>query len=390
VPEAVRRCIEAGITVRMVTGDNIDTAKKIAEQCSIYTPNTGGIAMIGPDFAKLTPGELDKILPKLQVLARSSPTDKHTLVKRLRKNNQIVAVTGDGTNDAPALKKAHVGLAMGIAGTEVAKLAADIIILDDNFTSIVKSVMWGRNIFDNIRKFLQFQLTINAVALIVSFIAAASRQGTPLKPIQLLWVNLIMDTLAALALATELPTEKLLKRKPINILQQRIINNAMIKHICGQGAYQVAILLILLYVGYKPFGIHPLTDHHFAIIFNAFVLCQVFNEINCRTVNDDLNVFEGIHRNVIFLGVIFLTVLFQVLIICFGGKAFHVVLLGWKEWITCIVIGALTLPLGLLLRLIPTPEKVNTALYNVDVQANMDAKADKKAAKKVAKANKVA
>jgi len=386
VRDAVRKCKGAGIFVRMVTGDNIDTAKKIAEQCGIFDKDVG-MAIEGPAFAKLSPQEIDEILPKLQVLARSSPTDKHTLVTRLRKNQQIVAVTGDGTNDAPALKKAHVGLAMGIAGTAVAKMAADITIMDDNFSSIVKTVMWGRNIFDNIRKFLQFQLTVNLAALVTAFVSAASKQGEPLKPVQLLWVNLIMDTMAALALATDRPTEALLNRKPINVLQQRFISNRMIKHIVGQAVYQVIVLLTIVYVGDKIFSVERLTDHHFAIIFNAFVWCQLFNEVNCRKVNDELNIFEGFFKNYIYIGVMFIEILFQVLIVQFGGKAFHVVPLNIWEWLACLGIGAFSLVVGFFLRMWPMPEAIDTARYNVEVKGT---EAEKKAHKKAAKAEKKA
>lgn len=203
VPEAVQTCQNAGIKVRMVTGDNIHTAKHIARECGIMTEH--GVAMEGPEFRALTNEQLIEIIPTLEVLARSSPEDKYRLVKTLKALGEVVSVTGDGTNDAPAMKEADVGLAMGIAGTEVAKEAADIVILDDNFSSIVKACMWGRCVFSNIRKFLQFQLTINLVALIVAFVAAVSTGETPLNVLQLLWVNLIMDSLAALALATEAP-----------------------------------------------------------------------------------------------------------------------------------------------------------------------------------------
>jgi calcium-translocating P-type ATPase len=281
----------------MVTGDNLTTAKKIAEQCGIYNPKNGGIALEGPEFNRIyknNPEDIDPLLPNLQVLARSSPQDKLHLVKRLRKNAQVVSVTGDGTNDAPALKKAHVGLAMGIAGTEVAKQAADIIIMDDNFTTIVKTVKWGRNVFDNIRKFLQFQLTVNLAALVIVLVGAASKQGTPLKAVQLLWVNLIMDSFAALALATEKPNDALLRRLPINIRQARFISNKMLKHIAGQAIWQVAVLLVILYVP-SIFKVEHLSDAHYGVIFNVFVWMQIFNEINSRKIND------GTHCDCAFL-----------------------------------------------------------------------------------------
>jgi len=244
VPNAVETCQKAGIFVRMVTGDNTYTAQHIARECGILTE--GGLALEGPQFRTMPEEELIKILPKLQVLARSSPTDKHLLVSTLRKMGEVVAVTGDGTNDAPALKESDVGLAMGIAGTEVAKEAADIVILDDNFLSIVKSVLWGRSVFNNIRKFLQFQLTINFVALILAFTAAVVGGETPLTVLQLLWVNLIMDTMAALALATEHPTWDLLDSKPYG-REEPLINKKMWKHILLGGIYQLFFLMLLLY-----------------------------------------------------------------------------------------------------------------------------------------------
>jgi len=244
VADAVATCQRAGIRVRMVTGDNIYTARHIAAECGILTKD--GVAMEGPEFRAKTEDELIELLPSLQVLARSSPQDKFILVQTLKKMGDVVAVTGDGTNDAPALKESDVGLAMGIAGTEVAKEAADIVILDDNFSSIVKSVLWGRCVFTNIRKFLQFQLTINLVALIVAFVAAVTSGETPLNVLQLLWVNLIMDSFAALALATEAPTPDLLNRRPHG-RNEPLINGTMGKHILVQGAYQCMFLFLIFY-----------------------------------------------------------------------------------------------------------------------------------------------
>ncbi|KAF8057240.1 ACA11 [Scenedesmus sp. PABB004] len=244
VPAAVAKCQRAGITVRMVTGDNIHTARHIARECGILTD--GGLALEGPTFRAMPIVELLPMLPKLQVLARSSPEDKLTLVSLLKHHGEVVAVTGDGTNDAPALKESDVGLAMGIAGTEVAKEAADIVILDDNFSSIVKSVLWGRSVFASIRKFLQFQLTVNFVALVVSFVGALVGGRMPLNVLQLLWVNLIMDTMGALALATETPSPKLLNDKPAG-RSEPLINGKMFKHIVAQGFYQLFWMFLFLY-----------------------------------------------------------------------------------------------------------------------------------------------
>ncbi|KAJ3587052.1 hypothetical protein NHX12_013442, partial [Muraenolepis orangiensis] len=260
VPDAIKKCQRAGITVRMVTGDNINTARAIAIKCGIIQPGDDFLCMEGKEFNRRIRNEkgeieqerIDKIWPKLRVLARSSPTDKYTLVKGIIESTaleqrQVVAVTGDGTNDGPALKKADVGFAMGIAGTDVAKEASDIILTDDNFSSIVKAVMWGRNVYDSISKFLQFQLTVNIVAVIVAFCGACITQDSPLKAVQMLWVNLIMDTFASLALATEPPTESLLLRKPYG-RNNPLISRTMLKNILGHSAYQLVIIFTLLFV----------------------------------------------------------------------------------------------------------------------------------------------
>ncbi|XP_061677752.1 plasma membrane calcium-transporting ATPase 2-like isoform X2 [Syngnathoides biaculeatus] len=282
VPDAIRKCQRAGITVRMVTGDNINTARAIASKCGILQPGDDFLCLESKEFNRRIRNQLgeieqeriDKIWPKLRVLARSSPTDKHTLVKGIidsaaLEQRQVVAVTGDGTNDGPALKKADVGFAMGIAGTDVAKEASDIILTDDNFSSIVKAVMWGRNVYDSISKFLQFQLTVNVVAVIVAFTGAcvtqvrvprrprvtssshsrcpAASQDSPLKAVQMLWVNLIMDTFASLALATEPPTEALLLRSPYG-RSKPLVSRTMMKNILGHAVYQLTVIFTMLFV----------------------------------------------------------------------------------------------------------------------------------------------
>jgi magnesium-transporting ATPase (P-type) len=311
----------------------------------------------------MTDAQLDRILPKLQVLARSSPIDKYTLVKRLKELGEVVAVTGDGTNDAPALNEAHIGLAMGIAGTDVAKEASDIIIMDDNFSSIVSAVMWGRCVYDNIRKFLQFQLTINVVALITAFLAAVTNRGLPLKTVQLLWVNLIMDTLAALALGTETPTPDLLNRKPYGS-KDSLISLVMMRNIGVQSVYQLTILLGLLYAGPEILNLpipsdtgdydsDPNKKTLDTIIFNTFVFAQLFNEFNARVViGRKLNVFSGVFKNPIFPGVIVFTAILQVLLVEFGGSFVETVGLNIEQWGICIGLGFISLPVGFLGRLI--------------------------------------
>jgi P-type Ca2+ transporter type 2C len=197
VREAVAKCHKAGVTIKMCTGDNVLTARSIALQCGIYT--AGGIIMEGPIFRQLNDAEMLDVVPRLQVLARSSPEDKKILVETLKSLGEIVGVTGDGTNDGPTLKSANVGFSMGIAGTEVAKEASDIILMDDNFSSIVKAIMWGRCVNDSVRKFLQFQISTNVTAVIITFVTAvsSSEETFALIAVQFLWINIIMDTFAA-------------------------------------------------------------------------------------------------------------------------------------------------------------------------------------------------
>lgn len=279
VTEAVKKCQKAGVIVRMVTGDNLITARAIATECGIFT--AGGIIMEGPAFRKLSKTKMDQTIPRLQVLARSSPEDKRLLVKRLKELGETVAVTGDGTNDAPALKTADVGFSMGIAGTEVAKEASAIILMDDNFASIVKAMMWGRAVNDAVKKFLQFQVTVNITAVLLTFITAVSskKEESVLTAVQLLWVNLIMDTMAALALATDPPTESILDRKP-DPKSASLITITMWKMIIGEAIYQLVVTL-LLYFGHKSILSYTSPreeDSVAALVFNTFVWMQIFNQ----------------------------------------------------------------------------------------------------------------
>ncbi|XP_069799760.1 plasma membrane calcium-transporting ATPase 3 isoform X1 [Dendropsophus ebraccatus] len=376
VPEAIRKCQRAGITVRMVTGDNINTARAIAAKCGIIQPGEDFLCLEGKEFNRRIRNEkgeieqerLDKIWPKLRVLARSSPTDKHTLVKgiidsTIGEQRQVVAVTGDGTNDGPALKKADVGFAMGLAGTDVAKEASDIILTDDNFSSIVKAVMWGRNVYDSISKFLQFQLTVNVVAVIVAFTGACITQDSPLKAVQMLWVNLIMDTFASLALATEPPTESLLLRKPYG-RNKPLISRTMMKNILGHAVYQLVIIFTLLFVGEIIFDIdsgrnaplHSPPSEHYTIIFNTFVMMQLFNEINARKIHGERNVFDGIFANPIFCSIVLGTFGVQILIVQFGGKPFSCAPLNTQQWLWCLFVGVGELVWGQLISTVPTSQ----------------------------------
>jgi P-type Ca2+ transporter type 2C len=325
VREAVASCKMAGVRVTMCTGDNVLTARSIAQQCGIYT--SGGVIMEGPHFRSLTPDVLKSIAPRLQVLARSSPEDKRLLVDALKERGDIVCVTGDGTNDGPALKTAHVGFSMGITGTEIAKEASDIILMDDNFSSIVKAIMWGRCVNDAVRKFLQFQISTNVTAVVITFVTAlaSSAEEGALSAVQLLWINIIMDTFAALALATDPASPVLLNRKP-DKKSDPLFTIDMLKQIAGQSTYQIIIILIFNFLGSRILGFHHSDDSTVqkkndsivqTLVFNAFVFSQIFNSLNSRRLDRKLNVFEGVLKNWYFvvitsIGSLFLLLLFHV------------------------------------------------------------------------------
>eukprot|EP01103_Thecamoeba_quadrilineata_P002746 TRINITY_DN12642_c0_g1_i1.p1 TRINITY_DN12642_c0_g1~~TRINITY_DN12642_c0_g1_i1.p1 ORF type:complete len:989 (-),score=241.99 TRINITY_DN12642_c0_g1_i1:45-3011(-) len=358
VPDAVDQCKRAGVFVRMVTGDNILTARHIATECGILDDH--GIAIEGPKFRNMPTQKVIEMLPRLQVIARASPEDKMKLVQILQDQGEVVASTGDGTNDAPQLKQADVGFAMGKAGTEVAKEASDIILLDDNFASIVKAIMWGRNVYDSIRKFLQFQLTVNIVAVAIAFIGAVSTGESPLSAVQMLWVNMIMDTMAALALATEQPTPALLERPPYGRFDN-LISNRMWRQIIGQAVFQLILFCTILYAYDSLWFIFPRTldlnsnDVKHTIIFNTFVFAQLFNEINSRKLGDELNVFSGFFTNYIFVVVLVLSVVVQFLMVQFAGAWAQTTALNAQEWFVCVGLGFISLPIGILLRFIPVP-----------------------------------
>ncbi|OQR97973.1 P-type ATPase (P-ATPase) Superfamily [Achlya hypogyna] len=374
VPAAIAQCQHAGIIVRMVTGDNINTATSIAKKCGILRHDDGSddpLIMEGSDFraqvldtdGNINQDKFDAIWPRLRVLARSSPQDKYTLVSGIMKSTvygpQIVAVTGDGTNDAPALKKANVGFAMGICGTAVSKDASDIILMDDNFKSIVNAVKWGRNVYDSVSKFLQFQLTVTFTAITLCVIGAIFIEETPLSAVQLLWVNLIMNTFASLALATDTPSNAVLDRKPYPRTKP-LISKKMTKHILGHLVCQLAILVTLTMTGERIFSIASGRKYdrssndpteHYTIVFNTFVLLQLFNEINARCIHDEKNVvFSGLATNRLYASISVIQVVLQVVFVQFGGAAFDCAPLSLAQWAACIGLGALSLPIGWLLR----------------------------------------
>ncbi|KAL4896983.1 hypothetical protein BDV59DRAFT_82686 [Aspergillus ambiguus] len=356
VPAAIEKCRVAGVQVKMVTGDNIATATAIASSCGIKTED--GLVMEGPKFRQLSDEEMDRILPRLQVLARSSPDDKQMLVARLKHLGETVAVTGDGTNDGPALRTADVGFSMGIAGTEVAKEASSIILLDDNFKSIVTAISWGRAVNDAVAKFLQFQITVNITAVILTFVSslASKDNESVLSAVQLLWVNLIMDTFAALALATDAPTENILHRKPVP-KSASIFTVTMWKMILGQAVYQLAVTFMLYFAGTSIIGRH-LGDENpqlklDTIVFNTFVWMQIFNEFNNRRLDNKYNIFEGMFKNYWFLGINCIMVGGQIMIVYVGGKAFGITRLNGLQWGICIICAIGCVPWAVVLRTIP-------------------------------------
>ncbi|KAJ5511682.1 ATPase P-type K/Mg/Cd/Cu/Zn/Na/Ca/Na/H-transporter [Penicillium expansum] len=348
VSEAVYTCQRAGVFVRMVTGDNIVTAKAIAQECGIYTP--GGIAIEGPKFRKLSTRQMNQIIPRLQVIARSSPDDKKILVNQLKKLGETVAVTGDGTNDAQALKNADVGFAMGITGTE-----RPLTLFSWMTTSPLSSRPWHgvRTVCDAVKKFLQFQITVNITAVILTFVSAVASdsEDSVLSAVQLLWVNLIMDTFAALALATDPPTPTVLDRRPES-KSDPLITLTMWKMIIGQSIYQLVVTFVLNFAGDKIFSWDH--GHLQTVVFNTFVFMQIFNQYNSRRIDNKLNILEGIWKNRWFIGIQLIIIGGQILIIFVGGAAFSVKRLDQgSQWAVSLVLGALSLPIAVVIRLIP-------------------------------------
>mmetsp|Transcript_18107 Transcript_18107/g.37651 ORF Transcript_18107/g.37651 Transcript_18107/m.37651 type:complete len:1061 (-) Transcript_18107:457-3639(-) len=363
--EAVRLLKGAGVTVRMVTGDNPLTARFIAQEAGILEPNDPPDCLLeGPVFRKMSPERKREVALKIRVLARSTPSDKLVLVREHQNLGEVVSVTGDGTNDAPALKEADVGFALGIAGTEIAKEACDIVILDDNIQSMAKAVLWGRNVYESIRKFLQFQLVVNVVAVTLNFLSACTGRDLPLGAVPLLWVNMIMDSMGALALATEPPRPELMDRKPFG-RRAPLINRAMWRNIVGMSIYQLTVCLVLQYAGSSILNIMESEEQHRqvpsieinSVIFNTFVFMQIFGEINARRIAER-NIFSRILRSPYFLGIIAVTIVVQVVVIFLVGgtnvgNSIGIGSLSGTEWAISVVLGILSLPVGFLVRLFP-------------------------------------
>jgi Ca2+-transporting ATPase len=385
---AIEKCRAAGIDVKIVTGDNALTAREIARQIGLWDgPNgasTNGAAtqindnhanavMLGPDFAALSDDEATSAAGRLKVLARARPADKLRLVDLLQKQGSVVAVTGDGTNDAPALNYAQVGLAMGKAGTAVAKEASDIIIMDDSFASIATAVKWGRSLYLNIQKFILFQLTINVAACGIALLGPFIGVKLPLTVMQMLWVNLIMDTFAALALATEPPEEKVMSQNPRKP-DDFIVSGEMARKIFTMGIAQILIFIALLTVpsllgmfssggamlDTTQAGGEELSPQALSIFFSIFVLLQFWNMFNARTLGSTKSAFSGLSENPYFLVIAVAILLGQILIVNFGGTFFRVVPLDMMTWVKILAVTSLVLWIGEIIRFLSRAREKNT------------------------------
>ncbi len=354
VPGAIQVAKQAGIDVKMVTGDNVQTATVLSKQLGLLEADS--IVLEGHKFRVMKDEELLPILSRVKVLARAEPLDKLRLVNLHKSLRLVVAVTGDGTNDAPALKSADVGLSMGLSGTEVAKEASDIVLLDDNFSSIMKAVHWGRTLYENIQKFIQFQLTVNFSALATAFLSpflniflepmfGIKLLDVPLTVVQLLWVNLIMDTLAVLALCLEPPSDDTMRRKPIG-RSDPFITRIMWQNIVGMGSYFTLVLLVLMATNF--FGLFE-SQHSLEFsgsIFTTYVLFQVFNLFNARSLHITKSPLDGLLQSRNFLGVVGLILVVQVFAVTVGGAIFKSAPLSLQMWGLTAAIGSTALIFG--------------------------------------------
>ena len=343
VPDAVKKCQSAGIRVKIVTGDTPGTATEIARQIGLWTPeDTERNRITGVEFAALSDEEALERVVDLKVMSRARPMDKQRLVQLLQQKGEVVAVTGDGTNDAPALNHAQVGLSMG-TGTSVAKEASDITLLDDSFHSIATAVMWGRSLYKNIQRFIVFQLTINVVALLSVLLGAFLGTALPLTVTQMLWVNLIMDTFAAMALASISPSMDVMNEKPRK-RTDFIITPAMRKNIFGVGAAFLLILMGLLYFFNNMLG--GMDVHHLTIFFTIFVMLQFWNLFNASVFGTNHSIFKDAGHAMGMLGVALIILVGQFIIVTVGGKVFRTEPLSVMEWVYIIAGTSLVLWVG--------------------------------------------
>jgi Ca2+-transporting ATPase len=382
VREAVDRCRAAGIEVKMITGDNVETARAIAYDIGLADRRDapidadGATVLTSPRFNELygewkglsanlspTPSEgqrrdqLSSQLSGLRVLARAQPLDKYKMVELLQHRGQVVAVTGDGTNDAAALKKADVGLAMGLSGTEVAKEASKIVLLDDAFSTIVKAVQWGRSLYENIQRFIQFQLTINVSALTIAFLGPFFGVRPPFTVLQLLWINVIMDTFASIALCSEPPRDGLM-RVPPKRRDESIVTVAMVRTIFITAAFFVVVMMVMLAgmewggwwrgSGEMSRDFERLTVRQVSIFFTAYVFFQVWNQINCRSLVPQTSGLSGLFRNPVFLAIAGTVAVVQALIVSVPwlGRVFDVAPLSALDWLVIIVATSSVLVFG--------------------------------------------
>lgn len=343
VSDAVKSCQSAGVGVKILTGDNIITAVAIAEELGLMT--AGKIALEAKDIEEMTDAQLSKKLPDICVIARSTPTVKMRVVKLLEELGNVVAVTGDGINDAPALKNADVGIAMGISGTEVSKEASDIVLLDDSFATIVKAVEWGRNIYENFKRFISFQLTVNIASVICVFVSVLMGLKAPFTALQLLWINIIMDGPPALTLGLEPNYSDLMSRKPTDRAENIISKNMFIR-IFTTGIY-VSIVFLCQY-HFNFLGAAP--DEMGTVLFTLFVLFQLFNAFNCRELHTE-SIFKHLFKNKLMLGVVGLTFALQIIIIQFAGVFFGTVPLGLNMWLKLFAVSFSVIVLSELVKL---------------------------------------
>lgn len=354
VPAAVQKCMAAGITVKIVTGDTPGTAKEIGRQIGLWTKKDNDSAIItGAEFEKLSDDELDKKVLGLKIIARARPMDKKRLVESLQRNNQVVAVTGDGTNDAPALKAAHVGLSMG-DGTSVAKEASDITIIDNSFSSICRAVMWGRSLYQNIQRFLLFQLTVNVAACFIVLVGAFMGTESPLTVTQMLWVNLIMDTFGAMALASLPPSQSVMKDKPRD-RKAFILTKPMMKDIIGVGGFFFLLLVAFLYI-FQHTEITQMTDllhcqigeanglssYEQTLLFSIFVWTHLWYMFNTRSFETGKSFFQ-LKMSKEFFSIVAIIFIGQIVIVEVLYDFFNCTPMKLVDWIIIVVLSSLVL-----------------------------------------------
>ncbi len=344
VYEAIRTCRSAGIEVKMLTGDNIRTARAIAEE--LHMLDKDHIAVEAADIEKLSDEELKQELRRIQVIARSTPLVKMRVVKLLKEEKNVVAVTGDGINDAPAIKHADVGIAMGIAGTDVTKEASDMVLLDDSFSTIVKAVQWGRGIYENFKRFIQFQLTVNVSSVVVVIASILAGFQAPFTALELLWINIIMDGPPALTLGLEPIRADLLKHKPTK-RNENILSKSMLIRIFANGFYISAIFMLQHFRNFL--GAAP--EQEATVLFTLFVLFQLFNAFNCREL-DNTPMFRNLLRNKLMLGVFLLVLVLQFLITQFGAAVFETVSLSAAMWLKMLLTALTVIVLNEIIKLV--------------------------------------